>query len=139
MPEPFRRPATPQTAAATTMNLFPVAEKPVLGFGSIVSKQEVPAKSEPEAAQMTIFYGGQVIVFNDFPAEKAKEIMLLASKGNPPIPNNLTQKPVDQPSNLIPSSPNVVPNFSNSIIQERAQRPPQPIVSGNYPIKLCMI
>ncbi|KAE8714077.1 putative polygalacturonase-like [Hibiscus syriacus] len=38
--------------------------------------------SEPQTAQMTIFYGGQVISFNDFPADKAKEIMLLASKSS---------------------------------------------------------
>ncbi|CAH8391012.1 unnamed protein product [Eruca vesicaria subsp. sativa] len=36
---------------------------------------------EPQTAPLTIFYGGQVIVFNDFSAEKAKEVVDLASKG----------------------------------------------------------
>lgn len=71
-----------------TMNLFPV-------------------KQQPEKAQMTIFYGGQVMVFNDFPSEKAKEIMMLASKACPKQPE-------------IPASPNV-----NSLAKT-----PQPIVSG---------
>ncbi|PWA81272.1 ZIM-domain protein 5 [Artemisia annua] len=33
----------------------------------------------PASAQMTIFYGGQVIVVNDFPADKALEIMNMLS------------------------------------------------------------
>lgn len=32
---------------------------------------------------MTIFYKGQVIVLDEFPAEKAMEIMMLAARGTP--------------------------------------------------------
>ncbi|KAM1020195.1 hypothetical protein ACFX2I_041495 [Malus domestica] len=46
------------------------------------------AASNPQpgsAARMTIFYGGQVPVFNDLQAEKAKEIMGLATTGSSKI------------------------------------------------------
>ncbi|KAE8700720.1 Jasmonate-zim-domain protein 6, putative isoform 2 [Hibiscus syriacus] len=41
-----------------------------------------PAKVEAKNSQLTMFFGGQVVVFNDFPSHKLKEIMdILASYG----------------------------------------------------------
>ncbi|KAL3747051.1 hypothetical protein ACJRO7_015913 [Eucalyptus globulus] len=102
-PEMFRRAAAanPMSFAAAgaprppvkSMNLFPQQA----GFGGSSTKEDVTkaaaaaadsteakpaAAKEQETAQMTIFYAGQVIVFNDFPADKAKEVMLVASKGS---------------------------------------------------------
>ncbi|XP_047309210.1 protein TIFY 10A-like [Impatiens glandulifera] len=52
----------------STMNLFPVT-----GNSSAVKK------SKPETAEMTIFYSGKMMVFNDIPADKFKEIITFAA------------------------------------------------------------
>ncbi|XP_059287634.1 protein TIFY 10A-like [Lycium ferocissimum] len=49
------------------------------------SKEILPNKDEEKPAQLSIFYGGKVMVFDDFPADKVRAIILLASKG---IPHN---------------------------------------------------
>lgn len=100
---------------------------------------------EPQTAQMTIFYGGQVLVFNDFPAEKANEIMLLASKGssqsytaftsNPAqtrlvSPRNLTKNPTESRSSL-PPTPTVLPSFGNNITEEAIKTSTAPVGCGN--------
>jgi len=167
---------SPQTAT-TTMNLFPVAKNsgdvstrntgPMMSrnltsmelfpqkSGSVMEEvtKKVDSsvnKSEPETAQMTIFYAGQVIVLNDLPADKAKEIMLLASNGSshnlgayasmpvqkPIQPTNLVatnsstpvQKPI-QPTNLVPTNSSIVSNIGTNMAQERVQQPPKPIVA----------
>lgn len=102
------------------------------------------ATAEPQTAQMTIFYAGRVIVFNDFPADKAKEVMLLASKGSSQIQNafpsipanshpalapNISKTPIESTIS-IPSSSNAHPNFGNNLIQECMQPAPQPIANG---------
>lgn len=89
-------------------------------------------QKQPEAAQMTIFYAGQVITFNDFPADKVKEIMMLARKlststgSNPhlaafPGPN-LVKNPMN-PGVMIPPNP----------IQDRIQRPAAETIASGKP------
>ncbi|XP_038695712.1 protein TIFY 10A-like isoform X1 [Tripterygium wilfordii] len=156
-PEMLRR-------AATVLNLFPISEKPgeVLGQNNakmlkpmnlfpettgfhVFKEEELPkradscyAAGELQTAQMTIFYGGQVFVFNDFSADKMKEIMLLASEGNaqcgttfPSTHRNIASKPVEARSL---SPPNISPNFVNDLKQDCIQTPTQPLVSAVLPL-----
>lgn len=136
-----------------TMNLFPVGEKQVSedsnacvgktinlfpqlsGFNSGVNKRASPETPIP---QMTIFYGGQVLVFNDLPTDKAKEVMDLATsfeashkKRKIETTNSTSPSPVDVPVSgqntkptlnpiLIPAhntkqNSSIAPKFANNI------------------------
>ncbi|KAL8136483.1 hypothetical protein V2J09_002484 [Rumex salicifolius] len=66
------------------MNLFPVNKKQTDGEPILTNSKSMDL--EPKSSELTIFYAGQVMVFNDFPAHKAKEIMELAK--SIPVVNN---------------------------------------------------
>ncbi|RID45805.1 hypothetical protein BRARA_I02503 [Brassica rapa] len=68
-------------------NLFPRQPSFSSSSSSLPMKEDVLKMTQttttryPQTAPLTIFYNGEVIVFSDFSAEKAKEVMDLASKG----------------------------------------------------------
>ncbi|GMH13768.1 hypothetical protein Nepgr_015609 [Nepenthes gracilis] len=134
----------------TTMNLFPQEA----GFGSFLNEEEIPSKTadsgnaaskEPQLGQMTIFYAGQVIVFNDFPAEKVKEIMELASRGSSQkfgnSGSNSAKFIVDSTNSVLTvgvtptlTSPQMVQNSANNVSQKRTQQSPSLVGSSDLPI-----
>ncbi|XP_068309653.1 protein TIFY 10A-like [Pyrus communis] len=133
-----------------SMDLFP--QQAGFGPSAPTPREEVPkmadssvkksASGEPQKAQMTIFYGGQVIVFNDFPVDKAKEVMLLASKERSQSHTTLASTPAKiknafashlgkspiNSSSSVPPSTNMLPRFDNQAIQEGDKPSPRPIV-----------
>ncbi|KAK3146998.1 hypothetical protein QOZ80_3BG0276390 [Eleusine coracana subsp. coracana] len=98
-----------EEARKETMELFPQNA----GFGS-----KSPDAREQEKRQLTIFYGGKVLVFNDFPAEKAKDLMQMARKGASAVQN----------SGLLPAS--AAATLSDSTKVSTIPAPPAAVVNA---------
>ncbi|KAG2728610.1 hypothetical protein I3760_01G213200 [Carya illinoinensis] len=93
-----------------------------------------PALKEPATmAQMTIFYAGQVLVLNDFPADKAREIVALVSKGSSNTSSGFVSAPgmdkVNSGRSMSPESTVLVAKSEKNTAQERHQQQPHEIAS----------
>ncbi|CAJ2645904.1 protein TIFY 10a-like [Trifolium pratense] len=80
-------------------------EIPNLGGGTFSVMKGIK-KEEARCAQMTIFYDGKVIVLDDVPAEKAKDIMVFSTNNYAVYPSflggNSGNKTIHVPSTVPP-------------------------------------
>ncbi|XP_059643390.1 protein TIFY 10A-like [Cornus florida] len=112
------------TQHVKSMDFFPqYAEAASSNTIKDASSSSKSAEMEGKTAQMTIFYGGQVLVFDDFPSEKAKEVMLLASNGS-----SANSTPFVSTSSVASGS-NAFPNSGSNPAQQCLKPQPQPITS----------
>lgn len=77
LPEFFHSPE--KMVNRKSLDLFPQEA----GFGNsndVDSRAYKSATAAPQTSQMTIFYAGQVFVFNNFPADRVGDVMFLASR-----------------------------------------------------------
>ncbi|KAJ1687278.1 hypothetical protein LUZ63_018668 [Rhynchospora breviuscula] len=78
------------------MELFPQRA----GFKEI-NPSEKKSQKEEEKSQLTIFYGGKVLVFENYPAEKVEDLMNLARKGSSTSCNSTYMPPTSSSSSQI--------------------------------------
>ncbi|KAG6499272.1 hypothetical protein ZIOFF_039029 [Zingiber officinale] len=87
----------------------------------LVQDYVVPSR-EAQKSQLSIFYGGKVLVFDNFPAEKAKNLMKLASKGSSTT-NSLTCVPPSLLTEALTSSGSLSYQKNSTLVPKAASNP----------------
>ncbi|KGN66322.1 protein TIFY 10A [Cucumis sativus] len=131
VPEFFNSPE--KMADRKSLDLFPQEA----GFGNsndVDSRVYKSVTAAPQTSQMTIFYAGQVFVFNNIPADRVGDVMFLASQESSRlnIPTVAARQPpilVGTPADSL-SSTSPVPTRN----QTSPPPPPPPSVPGALPM-----
>lgn len=98
------------------IELFPQSA----GFKASNPSENKPGK-EAEKSQLTMIYGGKVLVFDNYPVEKAKELMNFASTGSSTSCNSTYMPPTSSSSRISVTDKSTVP--STTIPLARVQIP----------------
>ncbi|KAI3521337.1 hypothetical protein L1887_10800 [Cichorium endivia] len=61
--------------------------------------------TKAKTAQMTIFYGGHIMVLDDVPEDRARDLMLMAQKSPPKIENRVEPASTSKPPSNVSGSP----------------------------------
>lgn len=91
---------------------------------------------DARGSQLTIFYGGQVLVFDDIQAKKAKDILSFAGKGmsqnQNDYANTFPATTSANPTRPFPFLMNIIPTSANNSVQDHPQAPSKPVICGNF-------
>ncbi|KAL6996231.1 hypothetical protein U1Q18_006366 [Sarracenia purpurea var. burkii] len=93
------------------------------------SSKSATVETEPKATQMTIFYGGRVLVFDNFPADKAGELFHFAGKESCPNSEGFLSTSITGAKN-IKSGDSDMPNPGTDL---RLRPQTQAISGSDYP------
>ncbi|CAN6896182.1 unnamed protein product, partial [Brassica oleracea] len=66
--------------ANSELKALNVLGEPSISSGGKAKATNLSEPSEPVSSQLTIFFGGKVLVYNEFPSDKAKEIIQVAKE-----------------------------------------------------------
>lgn len=119
--------------ATKSMDLFPQRAGLVLQTPPAAAAAE--NKEEEKKNQLTIFYGGKMVVFDNFPADKARDLVMLAGEGCGMANNTPSTVAAAAPvetknlnsSNFFPAAANNTP-----VAATVPPKPAQTVVSGKY-------
>ncbi|PKA54056.1 Protein TIFY 10B [Apostasia shenzhenica] len=106
----------------TTMNLFPGADTTAGGRNETHSGDNSERSNEASNEQLTIFYAGNVMVFDNFPAAKAKELMTMVSRREPYVLAEVKRPSVSPPNSGDPPAVHSPRSFCSELGMPIARR-----------------
>ncbi|XP_057770935.1 jasmonate ZIM domain-containing protein 1-like isoform X2 [Salvia miltiorrhiza] len=115
-------PASSDLAINSGKSAHTALENPVDDASNKASTSKDGRSKDPKSAQLTIFYSGKVLVFDDFPADKVREVVHVAKKSSSKMSYGITS------SGAVPERPNPVASTSGP----REGLPPRP--QGKQPV-----